>query len=46
MDLLAQNPRVYAEAGLSGFDQYAKEAMQAGVVTLGGEGGRAWVTLV
>ncbi|KAF7982977.1 hypothetical protein HWV62_24572 [Athelia sp. TMB] len=46
MDLLAQNPNIYTEAGVSNFDRFAEEAVRAGIVTVGGEGGRAWIELI
>jgi hypothetical protein len=44
MDLIARDPTVYAQAGVQDFAEYATLAMHAGVVRLGGEGPRAWIS--
>lgn len=45
IDLVMQDKRVYKKAGVDNFDAYAALAVKAGVVKLGGEGSRAWISL-
>jgi hypothetical protein len=43
--LLLRNKLVYQEAGVTGFTQYITSAERAGIVAVGGTGGKAWVSL-
>jgi hypothetical protein len=44
-DLLFEDRAVYQKAGVNNFDAYATLAVKAGLVTLGGEGLRTWISL-
>ncbi|KIM80866.1 hypothetical protein PILCRDRAFT_9291 [Piloderma croceum F 1598] len=44
-DLVFENRAVYQRAGVNNFDAYAALAAKAGLVTLGGEGLRTWISL-
>jgi hypothetical protein len=43
--LVTYKPSVYKDVGVSGFGQYVAQAQQAGIVELGGIGGKAWILL-
>ncbi|KZP33213.1 hypothetical protein FIBSPDRAFT_924738 [Athelia psychrophila] len=46
--LITENPLIYSTVGLGDFrefGEYAKDAERAGIVALGGEGEREWITL-
>jgi hypothetical protein len=45
IDLVLQDKAVYQKAGVKDFDAYSTLAMKAGIVELGGEGPRAWISL-
>jgi hypothetical protein len=45
VDLVQQDNAIYKKAGVNNFDAYAALAEEAGIVTLGGEGLRAWISL-
>jgi NYN domain len=44
-DLVFEDRAVYQKAGVNNFDTYAALAAKAGLVTLGGEGLRTWISL-
>jgi hypothetical protein len=44
--LVETNPQLYTQAGVKGFTGYMDLAKRAGVIQLGGEGGKAWASLV
>jgi hypothetical protein len=45
IDLVMQDKLVYEKVGVENFDAYAALAVEAGIVKLGGEGPRAWISL-
>ena len=45
IDLVLQDRAVYQKVGVNDFDAYAALAVKAGLVELGGEGPRAWISL-
>lgn len=45
MDLVAQDRLIFQKSNVPGFPEYLNLAVKAGLVELGGEGSRAWVSL-
>lgn len=39
------NPKVYQDAGVTDFEEYVTRAAEVHIVEVGGEGGRAWISL-
>ena len=46
LQLVAKNERVYQDAGVARFREYAALAQQHGIVALGGVEGHAWISLL
>lgn len=44
--LITENPSIYSNVGVTDLKGYAKNAEEAGIVMLGGEGQRQWIELI
>lgn len=45
IDLVREYPSTFTDAGVKDFEEYISLAVKAGIVELGGEGSRSWVSL-